>query len=338
MKEDENHANRTSVATFVSVEDQAVRPRFFIGTCGYSYPGTPPNGWGGVFYPKLGKRRVDQLVFYASYFDCVEINSSFYRPPNAAAVRGWLSPTAPDFVFAVKAWQKFTHSRKLGEGGAAPQPTWDRFDSSDVALFAEGIQPLVEAGRLGALLFQYPAGFVRNDENLERLESALSAFSSCAKVVELRHRSWSDQRADTQAILERRGAAWAYIDEPKFSTSVRQNLTAPGELVYLRLHGRNQEKWWRHGDAWERYDYFYQAESIRRLAERLKALSRATPQSRVHVYFNNHARAQAVANALMLRSILQPESNTKAPSALLEAFPVLRGFVEGSDAPQLKVR
>lgn len=314
----------------MTAQSGKISERFFIGTCGYSYPGDPPNGWGGVFYPKVGRKRIDELAFYANYFRTVEINTSFYRPPNAEMARGWLKKTPPEFIFAVKAWQKFTHSGRIGAGTARSTEFWERFDDSDVARFKEGIQPLVEAGRLGALLFQYPAGFVRDEANLERLEATLSALDIGTKVVELRHRSWSDRRNETQAILDRQRSAWAFIDEPKFSSSVRQDLSASGDVAYLRLHGRNQQKWWRHQDAWERYDYFYQGENIRRLAERLKALADKSPQTKFFVFFNNHARGQAVANAMMLQAVLEPDNPTKAPQALIDAFPELRNFVAHS--------
>ena len=264
--------------------------------------------------------------------------STFYRPPGAEMGSRMAQKTRLIFIFAVKAWQKFTHASKLGEGAAPSTGSWERFDGSDVARFKEGIQPLVEAGRLGALLFQYPAGFVRDEANLERLEATLSAFEIGPKVVELRHRSWSDQRDETQAILDRQRATWAFIDEPKFSSSVRQDLSAPSGLAYLRLHGRNQQKWWQHQDAWERYDYFYQAENIRRLAERLKDLAGKSPQTKFYVFFNNHARGQAVANAVMLQAVLEPDTQASAPQALIEAFPELRNFVANSDSSGLDSR
>lgn len=298
--------------------------RFYIGTCGYSYPGEPPNGWSGVFYPKGGKKPVNELEFYAGYFNAVEINSTFYRPASAAMARGWVNKTPADFVFTVKAWQKFTHAAKLGDGASDTGERWAPFERADVERFSEGIEPLVEAGRLGALLFQYPAGFVRDAANLERLEAALSSFDICPKVVELRHRSWSDHRDETAALLGRLRTTWAFIDEPKFSTSVKQDLTATDELTYLRLHGRNAEKWWKHQDAWERYDYFYQAENIRRLAAKLKQLAGKSPRSKFYVFFNNHARGQAVANALMLHRVLVPYEQANMPQSMIDAFPELR--------------
>jgi uncharacterized protein YecE (DUF72 family) len=296
--------------------------RFHIGTCGYAYPGAPPNGWNGVFYPKGGAKRVDALEFYATYFNAVEINSTFYHPVSAAMARGWVSRTPGDFIFTVKAWQKFTHAAKLGSG-ARDGERWAPVERADIDRFHDGVAPLVEGGRLGALLFQFPAGFVYTAENIDRLETLLSSFEICPKVVELRHRSWSDHCDATEALLARLRTTWVFIDEPKFPTSVKQELAATGELTYLRLHGRNSEKWWHHQNAWERYDYLYPGENIHRLAAKLRQLAGKSPQSRFYAFFNNHARGQAVANALMLQGALLSSDQIHAPHSLLEAFPEL---------------
>lgn len=295
---------------------------YFIGTCGYSYPGLPPNGWSGVFYPKVGRKRVDELEFYAAHFNCVEINSTFYRPASAAMARGWLAKTPADFIFTAKVWQKFTHPTELGRDGNLPAAKWAAFDKNDVARFGEGIAPLAEARRLAALLFQYPASFACDAANIERLELALSSIAIAPKVVELRHKSWSDRRSTTEALLKKFNATWAFIDEPKFASSIKQDLAAQGELNYLRLHGRNQEKWWRHDSAWERYDYFYQPENIHRLAAKLKQLGGQKPV-KSYIFFNNHARGQAVANAFMLKLALGLDDGAVVPEALAEAFPEL---------------
>src|SRR5437773_11986026 len=85
-------------------------PKIKIGTSGYSYPGPAPKGWAGTFYPVQG-RRFDALEYYSRFFDVVEINSSFYRPPAPAMAEAWVGKTPDDFEFAVKLWQKFTHPR-----------------------------------------------------------------------------------------------------------------------------------------------------------------------------------------------------------------------------------
>ena len=128
-------------------------------------------------------------------------------------------------------------------------------------------------------------------------------------------------------MLARLETSWAFIDEPKFASSVKQELAASGDVAYLRLHGRNQQKWWQHQDAWERYDYFYQADNIRRLADKLKQLSSKSPKTKFYVFFNNHARGQAVANALMLKMALQLDQGMELPPALKEAFPQLASFM-----------
>lgn len=299
---------------------------YFIGTCGYSYAGLPPNGWSGVFYPKVGRRRVDELEFYAGHFNCVEINSTFYRPASVAMARGWLTKTPAGFIFTAKVWQKFTHPTQLGSDSNQRGAKWKAFDKTDVARFSEGIAPLVEARRLGALLFQFPASFVCDPANVERLESTLANFAMAPKVVELRHKSWSDRRDETEALLGKFNATWAFIDEPKFPSSLHQELAAQVELNYLRLHGRNREKWWRHDSTWERYDYFYQPDNIRRLAAKLKQLGAQAPTAKSYVFFNNHARGQAVANALMLKLALGLDAGAAPPDSLAKAFPALADF------------
>jgi uncharacterized protein YecE (DUF72 family) len=300
-----------------------VRRQFRIGTCGYSYPGGPPEGWDDVFYPKGGAKRHRELEYYASYFDTVEINATFYRLLTPAMARSWVSKTPDDFKFALKAWQKFTHPMRLGAGAATEPRSWEPFDAADVESFSGALTPLTETGKLAALLFQYPAGFHCLAENIERLERTLEAFAGFPKVVELRHRSWSDHEIQTRDLLERRATTWAFIDEPKFATSVNQAIEVHGDLAYLRLHGRNQRKWWKHDQAWERYDYLYSREQIRGLAAKLKELAAQSPGAQFYVLFNNHARGQAVANAFMLRAELDPGVLRRAPETTIRAFPDL---------------
>jgi uncharacterized protein YecE (DUF72 family) len=288
-----------------------------------------------VFYPKTRGGRVNELEFYATYFNAVEINSTFYRPATPAMAQGWVKRTPEDFEFAVKAWQKFTHPRKLGDEAGGAGQRWGSFDIADVDLFCQGIAPLSDAGKLGPLLFQYPASFRCEEKNLEKLSQTLAAFEAYRKVVELRHKSWSDHAKETQAVLSRLNAAWVYIDEPKFPSSVKQELDFHGSIAYLRLHGRNQEKWWSHENAWERYDYFYPPASVRRLGAKIKQLAAKSPATTFYVLFNNHARGQAVANALMLVSQLTNGEKSRAPQALVDAFPDLKDFVGGAGRGEL---
>jgi uncharacterized protein YecE (DUF72 family) len=296
-----------------------------IGTCGYSYPGPAPKGWHGVFYPAGKPRGFDELACYSSFFDTVEINSSFYRPPLPGMAEAWTRKTPPDFEFAVKAWQKFTHPTKLGEGTSNRSENWEQPTAADVESFKTSIAALADAGKLGMLLFQYPAGFFLTPDNADRLRWTLQAFHDYPKAVELRHRSWSDRASEVKALLAESKATWAVIDEPKFESSVRQSLDANGNIFYLRLHGRNAEKWWRHREPWERYDYLYGAEEIRALANKIKTIAQSSPQAKIYAFFNNHARAQAVVDGLLLKRELGLELPAPLPQTLVEAYPQLKG-------------
>jgi len=307
--------------------------RLRIGTSGYSYPGAPPKGWYGVFYPETKRKRFDELEFYSSFFDAVEINSSFYRPPAPGMAEAWVKKTPPDFAFAIKVWQKFTHPTRIGEESKGAGEKWGEHTQADVEIFKRSIGALSDSGKLGVLLFQYPPGFHYAKENAEKLRWTLDVFKDYPKAIELRHRSWSDRGKETTALLEQSGAAWTIIDEPKFASSVVQEFEPVGEILYLRLHGRNRQKWWNHGEAWERYDYFYGPEEIRFFGDRIRELAQKSPQAKIYVFFNNHARGQAVADALMLKNELQQQIAARLPAAMVQAYPQLAGFarVEGRD-------
>src|SRR5262249_2407329 len=225
----------------------------------------------------------DELAFYAEHFDTVEVNSTFYGPPRAEVSRAWVERTPPGFEFSIKLYQKFTHPemfkttiRKSLKGTlpdakpssrrSATRPTDQdemlnalaRPNQADLDTFLSGIDPIVSAGRMGALLAQFPASFKDAPPSRDYLAAVLRAFSQFPVAVELRHRSWSDALDDTLALLNAFGAAWVQIDEPKFRFSVRQNyLPNVRGFYYMRLHGRNAEKWWRHEKSEDRYDYLY---------------------------------------------------------------------------------
>lgn len=290
-----------------------------IGTSGYSYPGPPPKGWFGVFYPQTKGKRFDALEYYSQFFDTVEINSSFYGPPTLSMANAWVGKTPAGFEFAVKLWQKFTHPSKIGQGGS--EGRWEAITQDDIALVRTGIQPLAESGKLGALLLQYPAGFYCSPENIEKLASTLRAFSEYPKVVELRHRSWSDSGEKTKALLEEYGASLALIDEPKFESSIRQSFEPVGHLLYFRAHGRNAAKWWQHGESWERYDYCYSWDEIKGFAQKLKTATAGPGVQKALVFFNNHARAQSIANALMLLHEMGTDFKATPSEGLVQAFP-----------------
>jgi uncharacterized protein YecE (DUF72 family) len=275
-----------------------------IGTSGWSYPpNTGPGSWTGLFYPLS---RTDELKFYSRYFNTVEINSTFYRPCVPKTAEGWAKRTPEEFEFTVKAWQQFTHKK-------------DGWTQADIDEFKMGIGPLAESGKLGCILFQFPASFRRTSESMDHLKLLLEQFTDYRNVVELRHRSWED--VDTLTSVN---AAPAFIDEPKFKDSIRQELQLRGSLLYLRLHGRKFDKWWRHEHRNERYDYLYQPEELQPYAIRLKSILEDENIQRAYVFFNNHPGAKAVANAVMMRTILDIPVTTELPEKMLETYPEIK--------------
>jgi uncharacterized protein YecE (DUF72 family) len=290
-----------------------------IGTSGWHYPGGRGT-WNGLFYPlpEERPRGFDELRFYAERFNTVEINSTFYGQPRAAVSLGWVRRTPADFEFSVKLFQKFTHP--------ATAPDTSPVSSVDVDAFKGGIEPLAAAGKLGALLAQFPSRFHDTPDAREYLAWVMRTFRDYPLAIELRHRSWSDADRATRALLAEGGAAWVQIDEPKFQSSIRQRLM-PNQAtrLYVRLHGRNAAEWWEHEQSEDRYDYMYTANELAPIIAKLRA---ARDQVRkLYLYMNNHFAAQAVANATMVREMLDEPVTAPMPPELIEAYPLLEGRV-----------
>ena len=292
-----------------------------IGTSGYSYPGPPPKGWFGAFYPEAKKKGFDELKYYSQIFNTVEINFTFYRPPSQAVTKTWVSKTPIDFSFAIKLWQKFTHPMKIGRKSSEDQ--WQPVTQEDVDEFRSGIQPLAEAGKLGALLLQYPTGFHYSPENTEKVARTLQLFYDYPKVVELRHSSWDESGPEIRALFEGNRASGVIIDEPKFASSIRQEFAPIGEIFYFRAHGRNAKTWWRPKESWERYDYCYSRDEIKKISERIKEATNTPGVKKGFAFFNNHARANAPANAIMLSQELGLRLKAMPSEAMLAQFPQL---------------
>ena len=292
-----------------------------IGTSGYSYPGPSPKGWAGAFYPEPKPKRFDELHYYSQIFNTVEINSTFYRPPSITTTTAWAKRTSYDFTFALKLWQKFTHPVKIGRKKTDEE--WQPPTQDDIDQFRAGMEPIVDAGKLGALLLQYPTSFHCTPENMERVERTLQVFYDYPKVVELRHNSWDEKSEEIKALLEANRAGSVLIDEPKFSSSIRQGLEIVGDFFYFRAHGRNAKAWWRPKESWERYDYLYSRREIKKIAERIESATSAPGIKKGFAFFNNHARANAAANAIMLYQELGLRPKAMPGEAMIAKFPEL---------------
>jgi uncharacterized protein YecE (DUF72 family) len=235
-----------------------------IGCSGWNYA-----HWRERVYPKgLPPKR--WLEHYATFFDTVEVNSTFYRLPKRPAVEGWVEQTPPGFVFTIKASRYITHVKRLTEV------------RKSVALFYERIGPLVESGKLGPVLWQLPPTFRRDDE---RLASALAELPAGRHCFEFRHESWF--AGEIYALLREHAVALVIGDTPKrpFQT---YELTA--DWTFVRFHYGTRG---RQGNYSER--------EIRDWAERIHGWRQTVD---VYAYFNNDWNAYAVRNGLALKKAL----------------------------------
>jgi len=267
----------------------------YVGTSGWSYP-KGEGTWTGYFYPS-GK--IIELEYYSQFFNTVEINSSFYRPPNPGYVYNWAKRVPQGFLFTVKLWQKFTHPRMYkeatGEEAAISQ--------NDVDLFNHSIEPLVKYGKLGALLAQFPPSFKNDGYGQQILGAVIRAFGRYRLAIELRHSSWSDDK-NTAMFLKENNVAWVQIDEPKFQSSIAAEVPLTSDLAYFRFHGRNKEMWWK-GDSESRYRYLYSLEEIDELSVKVNKAAEQT--TLLFAFFNNHWQGYAPRNAIdMMKTLKLP--------------------------------
>lgn len=252
-----------------------------VGTSGYGYV-----EWVGPVYPP-GTRADQFLARYASMFPTVELNFSYYRMPTAEQLARLLEQGGPSLVFSVKANEALTHK--------IDPAAWKDAASA----FLEAIAPLLDAGRLGALLFQFPFSFHYEPDRRRYLDGLLAEFGGLPVAVEFRNHEWYNNRV-LDAFRARR-VAMASLDLPSLKGLPPVMDVATASLAYIRFHGRNGETWWG-SDSASRYDYLYTDAELEPWAGRVKAL--AERADRILVYFNNHQRGQAVQNAKSFSLIL----------------------------------
>jgi uncharacterized protein YecE (DUF72 family) len=246
-----------------------------IGCSGWNY-----DDWRGRLYPE-GLARRHWLARYAECFDTVEVNSTFYRLASKEAVKRWVEQTPPDFLFAAKASRYLTHVRRLRDIGPGIERYYER------------IEPLREAGKLGPIVWQFPATFRRDDA---LLAGALALLPEGRHCFEFRHESWFDH--EVYELLGSHGAALVIGDHPRWPYQARK-LTADWTLV--RLH---------HGRRGRRGNY-----SERELDTWARRIAAWRSRAEVLVYFNNDREGFAVENARSLKRRLRRSRDGSARGA-----------------------
>lgn len=288
------------------------------------------------FYPAGASSAEERLRHYASIFPVVEVDSTFYAPPSPDVARLWVERTPPGFRMEIKAYGLFTghpvrpatlwkdlrgeiptehQDKKNVYASHLPAPlvdeAWRRFDHA--------LRPLHDAGKLGAVVFQWPPWFTAKRANREQLEALQEHLPDYTAAVELRHGSWfSETDQDrTLRLLEEHGLTYVCVDEPQgFKTSVPPVVAATNDrLALVRFHGHNDENWQRKGiSAAERFRYLYDEEELERWVTPLQEL--AADAAETHVLMNNCYQDYGVRNAHQLGSLLGEGLQAGAPDTL----------------------
>lgn len=285
-----------------------------IGPAGWSYP-----DWAGYVYPSRRPKGFHEAAYLAEFFDTIEINTSFYQPLRPDSAKQWVELVAanPRFVFTAKLWQRFTHDIVSATSGATAE---------DERAVRAGFDVLRAAGKLGAVLLQFPFSFHRTRETMAYLSAVLLRFRDYPLVVEVRHGTWNS--TETLALLHEHGAGICNIDQPIIGRSLAPSAQATSPLGYVRLHGRRYDTWFTDDEtipAHERYNYLYSLEELEPWIARVKKVSSHTLDT--FVVTNNHFQGKAVVNALQLISILR-DKKVNVPEPLRQHFPQLNEIAD----------
>ncbi len=273
--------------------------QIYIGIAGWSYP-----DWKGIVYTTS---KIDQLEYISRFVDCLEINSTFYRPPFEKTTKSWLEKTArrPDFFFTAKLHRSFTHEGKV--------------DAEIIRHFHKGFEPFLEAGKLRHLLIQFRYDFDDTNRNRQHLTEIVRSFSEAFSLaVEVRHKSW--QMPDALEFLEGLGVSICNLDYPTTWNSFDMQQCTVGKNGYFRMHGRNAEKWFSKAGRDETYDYYYNEDELTQIKQRVDELAKALKT--LTVITNNHYRGAELANALELKALITGQKQP-VPEGLLRAYPNL---------------
>jgi len=275
-----------------------------IGPAGWSYA-----DWQGIVYPSPKSRGFHEPAYLAQYFDTIEINTSFYQPLRPQLVQGWIEQIAsnPRFLFTAKLWQKFTHE--------------DSATLEDEKSVRAGFDVLRDAGRLGAVLVQFPFSFHYTPDTMAYLKRLVRRFHDYPLVLEVRHSSWSGRKMDT--LFRELAVGFCNIDQPVIGRSVAPSERVTSTVAYVRLHGRRYDTWFTDDPAipkYERYNYLYTEEELKPWAERIKKI--ATHADSTFVITNNHYQGKGVVNALDLIHLLNNDK-VKVPEPLRHHYPEL---------------
>ncbi len=268
------------------------RTSVYVGCSGFSY-----RDWKGTFYPS----HIDQsqmITYYERFFNVVEINYTFYSMPHPYTINSFLERTSR-LRFAIKANSIFTHERD--------------YTKEHLSRFLQGIAPLLESERFIALLFQFPQSFHYSPEGMDYIKKLSLDFRGIDKVIEFRSRSFS--RREVFDELEGLGFSLVNVDAPRIKGLFLGPWRTVGTMNYVRLHGRNEDKWYKGEESYERYDYLYSEDELLRIKEKVARLAK---EAETYVFFNNHYRGKGALNALQFKELFGED--VSIPKGLRSTF------------------
>ena len=281
------------------------RGKILVGTASWSDPGFIAD-----WYPKTVPAS-ERLSYYGQFFNLVELNSSFYGIPNQKQAKRWVQQTPKDFVFDVKLHKLLSrHSakpdslppdlRKKAELFGEKISLTPKIEAEVAKRFLNEIQPLADAGKLGALLLQLSPAFSPRSHKLEELEHLLGLLAGYKVAVELRNRSWvKDEKIEkTVEFFQKQKAAWVVVDAPEsehFMVMPTIAAVTNPQLAYMRLHGRNAEGYVKGRTVAERFNYLYSDEELRGIKDKVMEIAEEARET--HVIYNNNASDYAIQSA-----------------------------------------
>jgi uncharacterized protein YecE (DUF72 family) len=275
------------------------------------------------FYPPDAKKPEERLRFYSERFPLVEVDATFYALPSERNAGLWAERTPENFVFNVKAFGLMTQHAVAVK--SLPEPIRDMLPEETAAkarvyardlpedalnavwdMFGAALRPLAEAGKLGAILYQFPHWFAASRQNVAYLRE-LAERSPAQPAIEFRGAGWMKEgkQERTLDLLRDIGATYVVVDEPQgFKTSVPPLVAATSsDLAMIRFHGHNAENWEKRGiSAAERFRYLYDEHELREWVPAARRLAQESEQ--LHVLMNNCYADYGVRNAAQFADLL----------------------------------
>lgn len=285
--------------------------RIRVGTASWTDKTLLASGW----YPPEVKTAEDRLHYYARQFRLVEVDSTYYSPPNEQTARLWAARTPDDFVFNVKAFSLLTQHptrptalyKDLRPEGVTKNLYLRDLDDRTVEevweRFLAALGPLHDAGKLGAILFQFPQWFPISKGNKHYLLECKRRCEPMRVCVEFRNSSWfrDDNEKETLDFLASYAVCYVCVDMPQgHLSSVPPVLAVTGDLAVIRFHGHSDK--WTSRDIYERFGYRYSEQELREWAPRVAELAEQARET--HVLLNNCYRDYAQTNARQLADLL----------------------------------